>query len=122
MPAVTDTEAGAGASVQSVDRALTILELLAREGDAGVTEIAAELGVHKSTAFRLLATLEAHRLVEQEGERGRYRLGGGNLRLGGGAAGPLRPGRGGRAGGPPPPGPTPGAGQTPPRDADHAPP
>src|SRR3954449_13478173 len=83
MPAVTDTEAGAGASVQSVDRALTILELLAREGDAGVTEIAAELGVHKSTAFRLLATLEAHRLVEQDGDRGRYRLGVGNLRLAG---------------------------------------
>src|SRR4051794_29608656 len=83
MPAVTDTEAGAGASVQSVDRALTILELLAREGDAGVTEIAAELGVHKSTAFRLLATLELHRLVEQIGDRGRYRLGVGNLRLAG---------------------------------------
>lgn len=83
MPAVSDTEAGAAASVQSVDRALTILELLAREGEAGVTEIAAELGVHKSTAFRLLATLEAHRLVEQDGDRGRYRLGVGNLRLAG---------------------------------------
>jgi DNA-binding IclR family transcriptional regulator len=83
MPAVSDTEAGAPASVQSVDRALTILEMLAREGEAGVTEIAAELGVHKSTAFRLLATLEAHRLVEQDGDRGRYRLGVGNLRLAG---------------------------------------
>src|SRR5690349_15918030 len=83
MPAVSDAEAGAGASVQSVDRALTILELLAREGEAGVTEIAADLGVHKSTAFRLLATLESHRLVEQDGDRGRYRLGVGNLRLAG---------------------------------------
>ena len=62
---------------------LTILELLARDGEAGVTEIAAELGVHKSTAFRLLATLEAHRLVEQDSDRGRYRLGVGNLRLAG---------------------------------------
>jgi DNA-binding IclR family transcriptional regulator len=70
-------------SVQSVDRALTILEMLAREGEAGVTEIAADLGVHKSTAFRLLATLESHRLVEQVGDRGRYRLGVGNLRLAG---------------------------------------
>jgi DNA-binding IclR family transcriptional regulator len=83
MPAVSDTEAGAGASVQSVDRALSILEMLAREGEAGVTEIAAGLGVHKSTAFRLLATLEAHRLVEQDGDRGHYRLGVGNLRLAG---------------------------------------
>src|SRR6476659_2397871 len=71
----------APASVQSVDRALTILGILARLGEAGVTEVAAELGVHKSTAFRLLATLEAHRLVDQDGERGRYRLGVGNLRL-----------------------------------------
>jgi DNA-binding IclR family transcriptional regulator len=82
MTAVDDTQA-ATASVQSVDRALTILELLARDGEAGVTEIAQELGVHKSTAFRLLATLESHRLVEQVGDRGRYRLGVGNLRLAG---------------------------------------
>ena len=51
----------APASVQSVDRALTILGILARLGEAGVTEIAAELGVHKSTAFRLVATLESAR-------------------------------------------------------------
>src|SRR4051812_42782770 len=69
--------------VQSVDRALTILEVLARVGEAGVTEIAGELDVHKSTAFRLVTTLEAHRLVEQTSERGRYRLGVGVLRLAG---------------------------------------
>jgi DNA-binding IclR family transcriptional regulator len=69
--------------VQSVDRALTILEVLARIGEAGVTEIAVELGDHKSTAFRLVTTLEAHRLVEQTSERGRYRLGVGVLRLAG---------------------------------------
>lgn len=74
---------GEGAGVQSVDRALTILERLARHGEAGVTEIAAELGVHKSTAFRLIATLEAHRLVEQTEDRGKYRLGVGLLRLAG---------------------------------------
>lgn len=78
--------AGAATGVQSVDRALTILELLARGGDAGVTEIAAELGVHKSTAFRLVATLEAHRLVEQTEDRGKYRLGVGVLRLAGAAS------------------------------------
>jgi DNA-binding IclR family transcriptional regulator len=84
MTAVDETQAAAtSASVQSVDRALTILEMLARDGEAGVTEIAGELGVHKSTAFRLLATLELHRLVEQVGDRGRYRLGVGNLRLAG---------------------------------------
>ena len=76
------TNGGVG-GVQSVDRALSILEVLARIGEAGVTEVAAELGVHKSTAFRLVATLEAHRLVEQTGDRGKYRLGVGLLRLAG---------------------------------------
>ncbi len=71
------------AGVQSVDRALEILNVLARVGDAGITEIAGELGVHKSTAFRLVATLEQHRLVEQSGDRGKYRLGVGVLRLAG---------------------------------------
>jgi DNA-binding IclR family transcriptional regulator len=80
----TQPRAGAGAApVQSVDRAITILEVLAREGESTVTGIAASLGVHKSTAFRLLATLETHRLVVQVNDRGRYRLGVGNLRLAG---------------------------------------
>lgn len=70
-------------AVQSVDRALAILELLTRHPELGVTEIAAELGVHKSTAFRLVATLEQHRLVEQVGERGKYHLGFGIVRLAG---------------------------------------
>jgi DNA-binding IclR family transcriptional regulator len=87
MSAVQETQPPAGnaaaAPVQSVDRAITILELLARGGESSVTEIAAGLGVHKSTAFRLLATLEVHRLVEQVNDRGRYRLGVGNLRLAG---------------------------------------
>lgn len=80
---VVPSSATTGAGVQSVDRALAILEVLARTGEAGVTEIAVELGVHKSTAFRLVATLEAHRLVEQTTDRGRYRLGMGILRLAG---------------------------------------
>jgi len=67
--------------VQSVDRAITVLEILAREGQAGVTEVAAEIGVHKSTAFRLLAALEERDLVEQNSERGSYRLAFGILRL-----------------------------------------
>ncbi len=78
------TEVNGG--VQSVDRALRILGVLARLGDAGVTEMADELGVHKSTAFRLVATLEAHDLVQQSGDRGKYRLGMGLVRLAGSSA------------------------------------
>ena len=77
----TATETASG--VQSVDRALRILEILARSGESGVTEIAAALEVHKSTAFRLVATLEQHGLVEQVEGRGKYRLGVGLLRLAG---------------------------------------
>lgn len=70
-------------TVQSVDRAVSILEVLARSGEVGVTELARELGVHKSTAFRLLAALERRDLVEQHVGRGKYRLGTGILRLAG---------------------------------------
>jgi IclR family acetate operon transcriptional repressor len=72
-----------GAAVQSVDRAITVLEILARRGETGVTEIAIELGVHKSTAFRLVSVLESRGLVEQHADRGKYRLGLGIVRLAG---------------------------------------
>lgn len=71
------------AMVQSVSRALSILEDLAYTGEAGVTELAERLKVHKSTAFRLVGTLEAHGLVEQTEDRGKYRLSVGLLRLAG---------------------------------------
>jgi DNA-binding IclR family transcriptional regulator len=70
-----------GTGVQSVDRAVTTLEILARRGTAGPSEVAADLGVHKTTAFRLLAALESRGLVEQTRERGKYQLGLGLLRL-----------------------------------------
>ena len=63
------------AAVQSVDRALLVLEILSTLGQAGATEIAAELGVHKSTVSRLIAVLESRGYVEQTSERGKYRLG-----------------------------------------------
>ncbi|WP_208759154.1 IclR family transcriptional regulator [Microbispora triticiradicis] len=72
-----------GGGVQSVDRAVSIMEILARRGEAGVTELAAEIEVHKSTAFRLLGALEARGLVEQAEDRGKYRLGFGLVRLAG---------------------------------------
>lgn len=71
--------------VQSVDRAIAILYLLAERGreGAGVTDVATELGVHKSTAFRLIEALENGDLVEQLEERGKYHLGRGIVRLAG---------------------------------------
>jgi DNA-binding IclR family transcriptional regulator len=69
--------------IRSVDRALAVLDILATHGVAGVTEIARELDMHKSTAFRLVATLEQRQFVEQLAERGKYRLGFGIVRLAG---------------------------------------
>src|ERR1051326_6315243 len=70
--------------IQSLHRGLTILdELSGGAPELGVTEIAARLGVHKSTAFRLLSTLRAHELVEQDASTEKYRLGAGLVRLGG---------------------------------------
>lgn len=79
----------AASPVQSVDRAINVLELLARDGEAGITEIAAELEVHKSTASRLVSALETRNLVEQLGQRGKYVIGFGIVRLAGAAMGRL---------------------------------
>src|SRR5882757_5301956 len=85
--AANETATGAAGGVQSVDRAISVLEILAQRGEAGVSEVAAEIDVHKSTAFRLLGALEARGLVEQAGERGKYRLGFGIVRLAGAVTG-----------------------------------
>lgn len=51
----------------------------------GVSEIAARVGLHKSTVSRILATLEGEELVERDQSSGRFRLGLGVIAL----AGPL---------------------------------
>ncbi|MFD7978249.1 IclR family transcriptional regulator [Streptomyces sp. NPDC059071] len=84
-----ETQAPAVNGVQSVDRAVSVLEILAQRGEAGVSEVAAEIDVHKSTAFRLLGALEARGLVEQAADRGKYRLGFGIVRLAGAVTGRL---------------------------------
>lgn len=73
-------------SVHSVNRAISILQVLARRGVAGVTEISNEISVHKSTVSRLIATLEARGLVEHAAVRGGYRLAYGVVRLAAGAS------------------------------------
>src|SRR2546423_15635823 len=83
---------GSGA-VQSVDRAVAILEILARDGEAGVTEVARELDVHKSTASRLLAALDRRGLGAQDTARGGVAPGVGPVRRPGGGgqkAAPVR--------------------------------
>lgn len=72
--------------VQSVDRALDILELLAsRPGTLGVTEIARGTGLAPGTAHRLLVGLAQRGWVRQDPGR-RYGVGPAALRLGGAAS------------------------------------
>ena len=68
-------------SVQSVDRAITVMEFLSRRGWSGVTEVSRELDIHKSTAYRLLTTLRDRGLVEQDAASEKYRLGFGLMLL-----------------------------------------
>ncbi len=67
--------------VNSVARALQLIDLLAHaDGGLGVNELSRRIGVNPSTASRLLATLEAGRIVERE-NGGPYQLGIGLLTL-----------------------------------------
>lgn len=76
---------GVLASVQNAARLLK--EFTGREPELGVTELARRLDLGKSTVHRLLTTLAAEELIEQNPETGRYRLGLAIHELGGVAAG-----------------------------------
>ncbi|MGO4599529.1 IclR family transcriptional regulator [Terrabacter sp. 2RAF25] len=70
-------------SSQTLDRGIRVLEALAGEsGPTGltVTELAAALGVGRPVVYRLVTTLEEHRLVSRATD-GRVRLGLGVSRL-----------------------------------------
>ena len=69
--------------VQSVDHALRLLLMLKRDGTLRVSEAAAELGVAKSTAHRLISMLRFRGFVEQADDR-TYRAGPALADLGGG--------------------------------------
>lgn len=86
---MADRTAKRDLSVHSVNRAVSILQVLAHRGPSTVTELGTELNLHKSTIFRLLATLEARGLVDQIGSRGRYQLGYGIVQLASGATSKL---------------------------------
>ena len=62
-------------TLQTLDRGVRVLELLAEApGALSIAQIAAGLGVHRSIAYRLLRTLEHHRLVRRDENAG-YRPG-----------------------------------------------
>ena len=69
-------------SIQVLDRATALMDALARYPEpVSLKVLAAEAGLHASTAFRILAALGAHGFVERAAG-GRYRLGRKLLQLG----------------------------------------
>ena len=62
--------------VQSVDRALNIIEKLVQiNKGVGVTELSNSLGLHKSTVHRLLATLNYRGYVSKDKQNNNYKVG-----------------------------------------------
>lgn len=71
-----------GGTVQSIGRALTLLEALGdSRGEVGIAELSKRVGLHVSTTHRLLATLVARGYARQSPETGRYALGAKALHL-----------------------------------------
>lgn len=74
-PPLTTVDRADGALAQTLSRGIAILEFLAERGAAAsIPEIVEGVGLHRSIAYRLLRTLEHHRLVARDG-RGYVSLG-----------------------------------------------
>lgn len=72
-----------GGIMQSVDRIVTILELLADSSKGlGITELYEACDLPKSTLHRILTSLVAYDLAFQDAQTKKYRLGSAMLRLG----------------------------------------
>src|SRR5215208_1410442 len=68
--------------IQSIDRAVELLEAIAAAGEPVTAPVLADrCGLNRSTAWRMLATLEHHGLVERDPASNRYSLGFAVLRL-----------------------------------------
>lgn len=80
--AASTAESEAPYAVGAVDTALRLLLLLRDRKQVGVSEAARELGVGRSTAHRLLSTLQYRRFVEQDPTTRRYVLGSAVLEVG----------------------------------------
>lgn len=62
--------------VKSVSRALDIIHLVGmKKGGLGVTEIAKQIDINKSSVYRILSTLAQYGYIEQDEVTGRYKLG-----------------------------------------------
>jgi DNA-binding IclR family transcriptional regulator len=69
--------------VQVLDRVFQIMDIVGGDGpELGVSELAARLGLHPSTAHRLVMVLESSRFLERDAVSGKCRLGSRLVQLG----------------------------------------
>lgn len=61
--------------MQSLDRAIKVLEIVAEGDGVSLTHISRQAGLAPSTAHRIVATLEAHGFLQQERDHGRWLIG-----------------------------------------------
>src|SRR5438046_449244 len=64
-----------GNTLGSLDRGLTVLELIGQRGEARLAELARELGTSRTTMFRVLETLRARGFAEHVAASHTYRRG-----------------------------------------------
>jgi DNA-binding IclR family transcriptional regulator len=82
LPTAEAAVGGRSRTIQSVDRAAALLKAIADSPTSPtVVELAEQCGLNRSTAWRLLATLDAHGLVERDPVSQRYTVGYALLRI-----------------------------------------
>jgi DNA-binding IclR family transcriptional regulator len=78
----TNVRNGATAGTRAVERALDVLRTIGEaRAEPGLSDIADDLGLHKTTVFRLLGALERAEFVVRDDARQRYQLGPALFRL-----------------------------------------
>jgi DNA-binding IclR family transcriptional regulator len=73
-PAVSLSEAGSRHTIPVIDRMMDLLAVLEHRPGASITTITGELGLPRTTVYRILNTLQAHDVVRRDAEGG-YWLG-----------------------------------------------
>jgi DNA-binding IclR family transcriptional regulator len=74
---MTKANGGSGGryNIRVLERAFSVLDLLADGVERTLTEISESIGINTSTTFRLVASLEYHRYLSRDGGSGKYTLG-----------------------------------------------
>lgn len=69
-------------TVQSLDRAMAMMEILAKSAGLTLSDLALQSGQAAATVYRALITLQAHGMVEVEDKGQLWHVGGGAFRVG----------------------------------------